>query len=49
MNVFTLGFPVKILMTLLLAGLALPLLPNAVDGLVGAATTSGTAVVAAFT
>jgi flagellar biosynthetic protein FliR len=49
MNVFTLGFPVKILLTLLLGGLALPLLPNAVDGLVGAATASGTAVVRAFT
>ena len=41
MNVFTLGFPIKILLTLLLAGLALPLLPDAVDGLVGAATRSG--------
>ena len=49
MNVFTLGFPIKILLTLLLAGLALPLLPNAVDGLVSAATTSGTAVVRALT
>lgn len=49
MNVFTLGFPIKIMLTLLLAGLALPLLPNAVDGLVGAATTSGAAVVQAFT
>jgi flagellar biosynthesis protein FliR len=48
MNVFTLGFPVKILLTLLLAGLALPLLPDAVGGLVGAATRSGTAVVGAF-
>ena len=49
MNVFTLGFPIKIMLTLLLAGLALPLLPNAVDGLVDAATTSGSAVVRAFT
>jgi flagellar biosynthesis protein FliR len=49
MNVFTLGFPIKILMTLLLAGLALPLLPNAVKGLVSAATSSGSAVVEAFT
>ena len=48
MNVFTLGFPIKILLTLLLAGLALPLLPDAVDGLVGAASRSGTAVVGAF-
>jgi flagellar biosynthetic protein FliR len=49
MNVFTLGFPIKILLTLLLAGLALPLLPNAVEGLVGAARSSGAAVVAALT
>ena len=49
MNVFVLGFPIKIMLTLLLAGLALPLLPNAVQGLVGAATTSGAAIVAAVT
>jgi flagellar biosynthetic protein FliR len=49
MNVFVLGFPIKIMLTLLLAGLALPLLPNAVEGLVRAATTSGAAIVAAFT
>ena len=49
MNVFTLGFPIKILLTLLLAGLALPLLPNAVDGLVEAATTSSAVVAKAFT
>ena len=48
MNVLTLGFPIKILLTLLLAGLALPLLPDAVRGLVGAASDSGTAVVGAF-
>ncbi len=48
MNVFTLGFPIKIMLTLLLAGLALPLLPDAVDGLVAAASRSGTAVVGAF-
>jgi flagellar biosynthesis protein FliR len=48
MNVFTLGFPIKILLTLLLAGLALPLLPGAVEGLVAAATSSGSAVVGAF-
>ena len=48
MNVFTLGFPVKILLTLGLAGLALPLLPSAVDGLVRAAVRSGTVVVGAF-
>lgn len=49
MNVFTLGFPIKIMLTLLLAGLALPLLPNAVQGLVTAATRSGAVVVAALT
>jgi flagellar biosynthetic protein FliR len=31
MNVFALGFPFKILLTILLAGLALPLLPDAVS------------------
>jgi flagellar biosynthetic protein FliR len=35
MNVFMLGFPAKILLTLLLGGLALPLLPGAVDALGG--------------
>ncbi len=49
MNVFTLGFPIKIMLTLLLAGLALPLLPNAVQGLVSAATTSGAVLVRALT
>ena len=34
MNVFALGFPFKILLTILLAGLALPLLPDAVGNLV---------------
>lgn len=48
MNVFTLGFAVKILMTLLLAGLALPLLPNAITSLVRTAVRSGTVVSAAF-
>jgi flagellar biosynthetic protein FliR len=33
MNVFVLGMPLKILLTLLLAGLAIPLLPGAVDTL----------------
>jgi flagellar biosynthetic protein FliR len=33
LNAFSLGFPLKILLTLLLAGSALPLLPAAVDGL----------------
>lgn len=35
MNVFVLGFPVKILLTLMLVGLAIPLLPDAVSGLLG--------------
>jgi flagellar biosynthetic protein FliR len=33
MNIFALGLPVKILVTLTLAGLALPLLPDAVSGM----------------
>ena len=41
MNVFVLGFPVKILLTLMLVGLALPLLPDAVGGLVGQALRLG--------
>jgi flagellar biosynthetic protein FliR len=48
MNVFTLGFPIKILLTIGLVGLALPLLPNAVDGLVRAAVRSGTVVLGTF-
>jgi flagellar biosynthetic protein FliR len=32
MNVFQVGLPVKILVTLTLAGLALPILPDAVSG-----------------
>jgi flagellar biosynthetic protein FliR len=35
MNIFQLGLPVKILVTLSLAGLALPLLPDAVSGMAG--------------
>ena len=35
MNIFQLGLPVKILVTLTLAGLALPLLPDAVSGMAG--------------
>jgi flagellar biosynthetic protein FliR len=35
LNVFSLGFPIKIGLTLLMVGLTLPLLPGAVDGLVG--------------
>jgi flagellar biosynthesis protein FliR len=48
MNVFVLGFPIKILLTLLLAGLALPLLPGIVDGLVTTAVRGGSAVMEAF-
>ena len=48
MNVFTLGFPIKIMLTLGLAGLALPLLPNAVDGLLRAAARSATVILETF-
>jgi flagellar biosynthesis protein FliR len=48
MNVLTLGFPIKILLTLGLAGLALPLLPNAVDGLVQTAVRSGNLLIGAM-
>ena len=33
LNVFTLGFPVKIMLTLTMLGLTFPLLPPALDGL----------------
>ena len=49
MNVFTLGFPIKIMLTLVLAGLALPLLPNAVDGLVRTAVRSGNVLIGSMT
>jgi flagellar biosynthetic protein FliR len=45
MNVFTLGFPIKILLSLGLVGLALPLLPGAVDELLTTAVRSGTLIV----
>jgi flagellar biosynthetic protein FliR len=48
MNVFVLGFPIKIMLTLLLAGLALPLLPSVVDNLVRNAVRTGTAAMGAF-
>ena len=48
MNVFTLGFPVKILLSLGLVGLTLPLLPGALDRLVREAVRSGSAVMGAF-
>jgi flagellar biosynthetic protein FliR len=48
MNVFTLGFPVKILLSLLLVGLTLPHLPSVVDNLIRAAVRSGTAAMGMF-
>lgn len=48
MNVFVLGFPVKILLALGLVGLTIPLLPGALDGLVRAAVRGGGAVIGAF-
>ena len=48
MNVFTLGFPIKILLTFGLVGLALPLLPSAVDGLVEAGVRAGNSVLEAM-
>lgn len=44
MNVFTLGFPIKILLTFGLVGLALPLLPTAVERLLDAAVRSGSLI-----
>lgn len=49
MNVFTLGFPIKILLSLGLVGLALPLLPHAVEALVRAAVRSGNLIVGSMT
>ena len=45
MNVFTLGFPIKILLSIGLVGLALPLLPGAVDKLLETAVRSGGLIV----
>ena len=39
-NVLTIGFIVKILLALLLVGIALPLLPGVIDGLLGDALAS---------
>ena len=47
MNVFQLGLPVKILVTLTLAGLALPLLPDAVSGITNQVVRQGLDVVGA--
>jgi flagellar biosynthesis protein FliR len=41
MNVFLLGLPVKILLTLTLAGLAIPLLPDAVSSIVSSTVRQG--------
>jgi flagellar biosynthetic protein FliR len=48
MNVFMLGFPIKILLSLVLIGLTLPLMPNVVENVVRTAVRSGTAAMAAF-
>ncbi|HEU5084063.1 MAG TPA: flagellar biosynthetic protein FliR [Acidimicrobiales bacterium] len=48
MNVFVLGFPVKILLTVGLVGLALPILPGALGALVTRAVRSGTTIVELF-
>lgn len=45
MNIFQLGLPVKILVTLSLAGLALPLLPDAVSGITDQIVRQGLALV----
>ena len=48
MNVFVLGFPIKILLSLGLVALTLPLLPTALDRLLRTAVRSGGAVMGAF-
>lgn len=48
MNVFVLGFPIKILLTLVLVGLALPRVPAAVNAAVEASLRSGAAVARIF-
>jgi flagellar biosynthetic protein FliR len=45
MNVFALGFPLKILITLLMAGIAIPLLPDAVNNLTHEVVRAGAAVI----
>ncbi len=49
MNVFMVGFPFKIGLTLVLAGLALPLLPGTVESLLGHALRGGAGLTKAFT
>jgi flagellar biosynthetic protein FliR len=48
MNVFVLGFPLKILLTLGLVGLALPIIPEAVGALITRSVRSGNAIVELF-
>ena len=48
MNVFVLGFPIKILLSLLLVGITLPLMPSVVDNLVRTAVRTGAAAMGAF-
>jgi len=49
MNVFTLGFPIKILLSLGLVGLALPLMPEAVERLLATAVRSGELIIGSMT
>lgn len=49
MNVFILGFPIKIMITLVLGGLALPLLPGSVEALLEEAMRRGAGLTRAFT
>lgn len=48
MNVFVLGFPIKILLSFGLVGLTLPLLPSAVEGLLETAVRGGGELMKAF-
>ena len=47
MNVFLVGFPVKIILTLALVGLALPLMPGAVSSLIEDAIKAGSGLTSA--
>lgn len=49
MNVFLIGFPIKILLTLVLGGLALPLLPGSIEALLEEAMRRGASITRAFT
>jgi flagellar biosynthesis protein FliR len=42
------GFPVKILLTLAMVGMALPLLPSTVSSLLASALRAGTNITSAF-